>query len=332
VTAAVDGPAFVAGAGVALGTSWVMVSRLERVGERIGLSEALLGLMAALAADAPEITSAATALVHHQPKVGAGVILGAGPFNLAALLGVGALVAGRIRLHRRVILLGGVVAMGIAAVALLTVRADLAPGGGLAIAAVVLVAYVFVLGTGARGRRLPLPPRPAAWLQAAAAEEEAEMEEGILPESGTGFDAAVVAVALVVVVVASVVMERSAASLGRTLSIPDIVVGALVLAGVTSLPNAVAAIYLVRRGRGAASMSTSLNSNNFNVTVGLLIPATIVGIGPSSGQSVLVAAWSAGLIALTLTLAYRGRGLTRGTGLAIIAGYLAFAASVVTAS
>ena len=59
---------FVAGAVVSLGTSYVLVTRLERIGERLGLSEALLGVVAALAADAPEITSAVAALTAHQSK------------------------------------------------------------------------------------------------------------------------------------------------------------------------------------------------------------------------------------------------------------------------
>jgi len=46
---------FVVGVVVSLGSSWLLVSRLERLGERAGLSEALLGMVAALAADAPEI-------------------------------------------------------------------------------------------------------------------------------------------------------------------------------------------------------------------------------------------------------------------------------------
>ena len=53
--------AFVAGAVVCLGTSWVFVSKLEMMGERFGYSEASLGLLAALAADTPEITAAVTA-------------------------------------------------------------------------------------------------------------------------------------------------------------------------------------------------------------------------------------------------------------------------------
>jgi Ca2+/Na+ antiporter len=332
VSAVRAGAAFVVAAGVALGSSWLLVSRLERLGERLGLSEALLGLAAALAADAPEITAAATALLHHQAEVGAGVVLGSCPFNLAALLGLGAVVAGRIGLHRRVVVFEGGVALGLAVVALGTVRGDVTAGAGLALALVVLFGYLLILGAGLKGRRLPVPVRAARWLQAAAVEEEAEMEEGLRPPPGTGLDAAVAAVSLVVVVASSVVMEHAAVSLGHTWSIPDIVIGALVLGAVTSLPNTVAAIYLVRRGRGAATFSTALNSNNLNIVAGLLIPATILGLGAASGQSELVAGWCVGLTLLTVLLAYRDRGLSRAAGGAIIGGYVAFVASVVASA
>ena len=107
--------------------------------------------------------------------------------------------------------------------------------------------------------------------------------------------------------------------------------GGLVLAVVTSLPNAVAAVYLARRGRGAAVLSIALNSNAINVVAGLLIPACVAGLGPPSGQGTLVAAWYAGLTVFSLALAYRGRGLDRMAGAAIIAGYLAFVAALLIA-
>ena len=47
---------FCGGVVISLAASWLLVSRLERLGERAGFSEAWLGLVAALAADAPEIT------------------------------------------------------------------------------------------------------------------------------------------------------------------------------------------------------------------------------------------------------------------------------------
>jgi cation:H+ antiporter len=111
---ALAGIGFLLGAVVSLATSWVLVSRLERVGERFGLSEALLGIVAALAADAPEITASITALSQHEKAIGAGVVIGSNVFNLAALLGLGAVAAGFIALHRRVVLLGGAVGLWVA--------------------------------------------------------------------------------------------------------------------------------------------------------------------------------------------------------------------------
>jgi hypothetical protein len=49
MSAAVAAPVFLAGAMISLATNWLLVSRLERVDERLGPSEALLGLVAALA-------------------------------------------------------------------------------------------------------------------------------------------------------------------------------------------------------------------------------------------------------------------------------------------
>jgi Ca2+/Na+ antiporter len=111
------------------------------------------------------------------------------------------------------------------------------------------------------------------------------------------------------VVGASIIMEQAATALGRRYAVADIITGALVLAVVTSLPNAVSAVYLARRGRGAAALSTALNSNAINVIAGLLIPACLVGLGTSGGQDLLTTAWYTGLTALTLALAWHGRGL-----------------------
>jgi len=67
-------------------------------------------------------------------------------------------------------------------------------------------------------------------------------------EGHQGPDVIIAALSLLVVIAASVTMERAAAALGNRFAIPEIVVGGLVLAAVTSLPNAVAAVYLAARG------------------------------------------------------------------------------------
>ncbi len=316
---------FVVGAVVSLGTSWVLVSRLERVGERFGLSEALLGMLAALAADAPEITASITALAHNERAVGAGVVIGSNVFNLAALLGLGAVVAGGFGLHRKVVWLGGTIALWVALVCLVAVTAVVSPTVGLVLVLIVLLPYVILLGAHRTGLRwLPLPVRSKNWLLSAVDEEELELVVAIRPQRGRPVDVLVAGVSLMVVVAASVAMERGASSLGVHFGIAEIVIGGLLLAAVTSLPNAVAALHLARNGRGEAALSTGLNSNTLNVAIGLLLPAVFIGLTHLSGQGFVIAGWYVGLTALTLVLAFAGRGLRPWSGWVIMGAYAAF--------
>jgi cation:H+ antiporter len=321
---------FIAGAGVSLTSSWVLVSRLERVGARLGFSEALLGMVAAMAADAPEITASVTALSGGQSRIGAGVILGSNVFNLAALLGLAAILAGGIALHRRVIAMEGVVAVWVSAVCLVVVVGAVPASVGLGLAAVILGAYLLLLGAGpARLRWVGVNPTWALWLTAAVSEEESELEVAIHPRQGRARDALVAGAAVLIVVGASVAMERSGSTLGARHHVPGIVVGGLVLAAVTSLPNAVAAVYLAARGRGAATLSTAMNSNAINVVAGLLLPGTIVGLGRPSGPATLTTVWYLGLTVFALVCAYAATGLRRSHGIIIVLAYLAFVGVVI---
>ncbi|MGH8980668.1 MAG: hypothetical protein ACRDWE_06560 [Acidimicrobiales bacterium] len=333
VTTASATTLFFAGAAVSLASSWIVVSRIERVGGRLGASEALLGLVSALAADAPEITSSVSALLQHHGDVGAGVVIGSNVFNLAALLGIGSVVAGFVALHRKVVVFEGVIALWVALACALTVAGLVGPLLGLVIVLVVLVPYAALaaLDRSAWWRR-PGPSRWRRWLVRAVEEEELELRATIHPRRAKSLDVLVAGVSLVVVVVASVLMEHSATFLGTRLAVPGIVVGAVVLAAVTSLPNMVAAIYWARRGRGMAMLSTALNSNALNVAAGLLLPAVLLGFGHRSSQETLVVVWYGGLTAVVLVLAYVSAGLRRGAGWLIIGAYVAFIAVVVAVS
>ena len=193
----------------------------------------------------------------------------------------------------------------------------------------VLVPYIILLGAGAgRLHRVPVARRWEPWLAVAIFEEEQELEEIIHPPQGRFRDVLLAAAALVMVVAASVVMERSGTSIGTHFGVPQIVTGGVVLAAVTSLPNAVAAVYLAARGRGAAMLSTTLNSNALNVTAGLLLPATITGLGAPSVHAVLIAVWYLALTAAALAFAFRDGGVRRATGAFIIGSYLVFLGSL----
>lgn len=265
--------------------------------------------------------------------MGAGVVIGSNVFNLAALLGLGAVVAGRIDLHWKVVLFGGAVALWMAIVCLISVMRVFDPAIGLGFALAVLASYAVVLATRREIlQRLALPRRWVTWLASAVDEEELELVVAIRPKRAQPRDILVAAAALVVVVGAALAMERGASVPGRHYAVPGIVIGGLVLAAVTSLPNAVAAIYLASKARGAAALTTALNSNTLNVVAGLLLPATVLGLVSPSGQTILIAAFYLGLTALTLALAYADRSLRRWAGWIIIAGYTVFVVALLADS
>lgn len=322
-----SGVAFPVAAAVSMSASALAVSRLERIAGRLGLTEAALGLLVALAGDAPEVTAAITAMTQGQADIGAGVVLGSNVFNLAALLGLGALVAGRLRLHRRVVALEGLAAMWVAGVTVVVLATPLGPAPGLGLVAAGVGPYLAVSVLPEKAlRRLRVPAAVSAWLHQAVAEESFELAPAIDHTRYRPRDIPVAVVALVVVVVASSVMERTAQTLGDHWQVSSLIIGGVVLALVTSLPNAVGALYLARRGRGAAVLSEALNSNMLNVVAGLFLPGVLVGLGRPGGDGILVAAWYAGLTFLAVTLAWSGRGMRRPAGMLVVAGYLGFLA------
>ena len=316
-----DAAVFIAAAAMSLVASWQLAKRLERLGERLGFSEGLLGLSAAIAADGPEITSAITALLHGQRAVGACVVMGANLLNLAAL-GLTAILSGWIALHRRVVWFFGATALWIALATLLVSTGDVPAGAGLGVSAFVFGSSVLLMGTeGSAARRLPIPSRWKAWLRSAVIEEEEELLEVLKPKPGGRRDAAVALFGLVVVISASVLMERAATALGTRYSIPDTVLGGAVIAVVAVLPNTVAAVYLALKAHPSATLSSALNSINVNSLFGFLVPAGIIGIG-TAGKGKLLGGWYVGLTAVTLALALRSRGLSRRAGSLIVVCYL----------
>src|SRR5213082_4004320 len=99
---------FLASLAVTLAAAAFFARRLDRVGLHLGLPETLLGLLTALAADAPEVSAAVAALVKGEHETGVGVVVGSNVFNLAAMVGSSALVCGLVRLRREALVVEGV--------------------------------------------------------------------------------------------------------------------------------------------------------------------------------------------------------------------------------
>ncbi|MFL5919414.1 MAG: sodium:calcium antiporter [Gaiellaceae bacterium] len=300
-------------------SSVVLARELDRIGERLGFSEALLGIVTALGADAPEIASAVAAILAGHEDTGVGVVVGSNVFNIAGLLGVSALLAGPVRIHKHGLALTGGVAVAVALIGALLAVGVLPGVASLLLVLLVLAPYVVVSALHSRSRaRLP------AFLREAVAEEQQDARRDEFARPASGLDALAVVPALAAVVGGAYGMVAAAQSLADRWDVSDVVLGALVLAALTSIPNLIAAVRLALHGRGAACVSESLNSNNANVLVGLCVPALILGIGSASGIEIFAAWWMVGMTALAVGLGFGG-GLTRREGTVIVALYVVFA-------
>lgn len=315
---------FGVGFSLSLGASEVLVRGFSRLGARLGLAAGLVGLLTALGADAPEISSAIVALLAGAKDVGLGVILGSNLFNLAALLGLSSVIAGRLGFRRILLLLdGGVVLWATLVVGLLLI-AKLSPGLSLVLIAAVFLCYVFLLAVGPdRLERLPGPPRVDRWIATAARVIHGDLEHpGSAAESWGPVWWVIPAIAAIVG--GSYAMVRGALVVGDQWHISRAFLGAVVLAAITSLPNAYAAVRFATQRNATAVVSLAFNSNTLNLLAGISIPAVFIGGLSSVPGAAGDVAWLLGMTLLAIGLGYAQRGLSRFGGALLIAVYLLF--------
>ena len=311
-------------------SSVVLGYDLDRIGHRLRLSEGLIGLLNALGADAPEISSAVAALLHHSPDIGAGVVLGSNIFNLAGLLGLSALIAGRVRVGRHGLLLDGSVGIAVTVLAGALIAGLLSPSATILLLVVLLAPYLAVFSMRPeRVKVLPLPAPVRRFLDLAVVHIEHDVRRDQPPPYASAVEFLSLVPALLTIIVGSFWMVDAAVELGAHWRISQAVTGGLVLAGLTSIPNVVTAVRLALHGRGAAVLSETLNSNTMNLLAGFCIPAVFhPELARATRDTRLDIIWLLGMTVLAVAAAYVRGGLRRPGGLAIILMYAAFAALV----
>ena len=136
----------------------------------------------------------------------------------------------------------------------------------------------------------------------------------------------VLLVALCLIVAGSVGAVRSATDLAHAWSVPDALVGSIVLAVLTSLPNAWTGVRFGLQRRGSALMSETLNSNSINILAGLVLPAALGSLAAFSGLAIFDLAWLILMTTAALVLFGKRDGAGRGAGVFLIVLYAVFVA------
>lgn len=301
-------PLFLASLVVTLAAAGYFARRLDRLGIRLGFPEALIGLLTALAADAPELSSALIALLTGEHDVGVGVVIGSNLFNLAAMIGLSAILAGSVILARASLVVEGGVGLLVTLVVAALVLGAIGPMVCAVLVALILIPYVAVLAIGPE--RLARMHAPHAHIHA----DEATVVRVV----------ASLLLAVALVALGSAGMVKGAVALSNAWDIPRAFVGTIVLAIVTSLPNAFTAVRLGLARRGGALVSETFNSNTINLVGGIALPSLFIILGTVTGTLRLELAWLVAMNLLVIALLARVGGARTGAGWTIVAGYLAF--------
>jgi cation:H+ antiporter len=308
---------WVLGLGLALFGSEKLVSYLSEIGEERRMGQGLLGLLVAFGADGPEVTSALIAVASGSSAVGLGVVVGSNIYNIAGLLALTAVIVRWIPTsHGVVVLEGGFSAL----LALLLVALLVLPAYHLALAIAMIVTlgcYALLISVG-RHWLSELVHRPILDTPDDGEAVNQAVQRSVARRVG------LIALSVVGIIVGSDVLVRSSLLLGPKIGIPSIVMGTLVLAIATSLPNTWAAISLGRRGFTAAAVAATFNSNSINAAIGAGVPALFVQLrtGGSAGGLEPIGLLVMTTLAIFFTLT--GKGMNRVEGLAVIGVYIAF--------
>jgi cation:H+ antiporter len=326
MTPAFAAPLFVASIVLMLVAAAQFARQLDHIGLRLGLPEALLGLLTALAACSPEIASAIAALVQHQHEAAVGVAVGASAFNVAAMLGLSAVVTAHVHGRHETLELEAFVVLWLIAVTLAIAAGGLGATAGGVLVAAVAVPYVALLALGPDlARRLHLGAAESRFVRRSFGEAH-RRAPGLDSRGEAARLAAVLLAALALIVVGSVGAVRTVTDLAHAWSVPEGLVGVLVLGTLAALPNAWTGVRFGLQQRGSALISETLNSNSINVTAGIAVPAALGTLVAFSGLAVFNLAWLLGMTAAAVLLFGRRGGAGRYAGIFLIVLYAVFVA------
>lgn len=308
--------------------SYLLVHNIEKFFEARQFSVVGIGLLSALAADTPEITSAMTAVIAKQPDIGLGVIIGSNIFNFAALLGLPVLINKTILFERSTLIKLGLLSITNAIFTIFVGLHFLSGSIWFAFSMVTVILYLLFISD-----KNPLSKK-GIFQSTRRKNKKIQLKEDSVEikilQSDFYFSILKISGALVLVIILSVIAEHSFAHLGGNFHLSEEIVGGIILAAITSLPNAVAAIYLAKNVSGDALLSEAINSNTINVIAGVLFPAAVFSSTLSVPSNISLLWLNLIILTVLLITLYMYKKISYPIAIILILIYMSFVVYVVT--
>lgn len=272
---------------IAVGASAWFTRRLETISDLFDLSPGLLSLLGALGANIPNYVASFVAAASGQLVVGLGIIIGSNIYNIAIILGIStfATKAPRgITLTRNAAQDVRVVAMytlalmltSWLAVALLSQSSGAtSPAPSRVLTTLLILTNLLSLGLfcmlafhALKGlpHRHPATETPTALLDEADPLPPGKRRMAAIRSVGEAV------LALMLALGGVIVMVQAGQTFAADVHVPPVILGLLLLAVATSLPNTVVALTLARTERASACIEEVLSSNSINAALGMALP------------------------------------------------------------
>jgi cation:H+ antiporter len=314
VTLVSIGLVLLAGGGEAL------VRAATTLAEIAGVTPAVIGLtVVAAGTSLPELVVSVVAAMEKQPDIAIGNVVGSNIFNVAAALGITAMVfplpvhGNAVRLEWPVMFLASVMCLVVARDGVI----DRLDG---AIAVVALIAFIVYSVRIAR-RRITAP-------EAGELEEQVEDRDIDAPGSRATPRLIVPLMVLIAGVAALVVggklLVDGAVALARTAGMTERQIALTIVAGGTGAPELATSLMAAFRRRTDVAVANMIGSNIFNVLGILGVTAIITPIPVSPAIVASDMWWMIGTAALLLPVLWIGRVISRGEGALLATAYVAY--------
>lgn len=286
-----------------------MLGGATRIARRLGVSPLVIGLtLVAFGTSAPELSLDTTAAFRGSTELAFGDLVGSNIANIGLILGVAAIIR-PLRVHAR--LLRAEVPIMISTSLLvwgLAFDGELSRQDGI----ILLALLVLFIGYSVRMARAE---------SAAVRKEFADLA----PKTGRpGLDGLLVIAGLAGLIIGAQLMVHAAVTVAELLGVSKLMIGLTIVAIGTSLPELATSIVAARRDDADIVAGNVIGSNIFNMLCVLALVAVIQPIPVPAGSLHVDVPVMAVYSLLLVPIMLRGMVVTRGEGIFLVVGYIAF--------
>ena len=315
VTLVIGGLVLLAGGGEAL------VRAATTIAQMLGVSPAVIGLtVVAMGTSLPELVVSLLAAMRGEPDLAVANVVGSNIFNIAATLGLTALII-PLPVHGSAVRLEWPVMFAATLICLLVSRGgviDRVEGGILVVTLVLFIAYT-----------VHVARRDVGAAEARQFADQVEARDIDRPDAAGGAARVGVALAILVVGIGALVgggrlLVDGAVALARIAGMSERVIGLTIVAGGTGAPELATSLVAAFRKRTDVAVANMIGSNIFNVLGILGVTALIAPVHVSPAIIASDMWWMVGTSLLLLPVMRSGARITRGEGAVLTLAYAVY--------